>query len=267
MNRIDITFNHKQEDGAKALMPFVTAGDPDLATTGELILELEKNGADLIELGVPFSDPIADGPTIQASSQRALENGITLDKIIDFVAGLRQKTQIPISLMSYYNPIFVMGEEIFFERAKAAGVDGVIVPDLPPEEAETLIKMGIKYDLKTIFLIAPTSTPERIAKIAEISGGFIYYVSLTGVTGARSELDQNISQKLEHIRAASEKPVAVGFGVSTPEQAFNISQWADGVIVGSALIKQISRYSGDTPNMIQQAGLFLRSLRGGIDGT
>jgi tryptophan synthase alpha chain len=267
MNRIDIAFNNKRENGTKALMPFLTAGDPDLKTTGELILELEKNGADLIELGVPFSDPIADGPTIQASSQRAMENGVTLDKIIDFVSSLREKTNIPISLMRYYNPIFVMGEEIFFKRAKAAGVDGVIVPDLPPEEAQVLIKMGVKFDLKTIFLLAPTSTPERINKISEVSGGFIYYVSLTGVTGARSDLDQAIRQNLEHIRAVTEKPIAVGFGVSTPVHARTISQWSDGVIVGSALIKEMSRFSQDTRQMVRKAGLFLRSFREGIDGT
>lgn len=266
MNRIDITFNNLQEKGTKALMPFLTAGDPDLAITGELILEMEKNGADLIELGVPFSDPIADGPTIQASSQRALEKGVTLDEIIDFVGSLREKTDIPISLMSYYNPIFIMGEETFFERAKAAGVDGVIVPDLPPEEAQPLIKMGIKFDQKTIFLIAPTSTPERIRKIAEISGGFIYYVSLTGVTGVREELDRSIRQNLERIRAATEKPIAVGFGVSTPDQARTVSQWADGVIVGSALIKRISGYRQDTPQMIRSAGSFIRSLRDGLNG-
>lgn len=266
MNRIDITFNDLQEKGKKALMPFLTAGDPDLATTEALILELEENGADLIELGVPFSDPIADGPTIQASSQRALENKITLSDIIDFVASLRKKTNIPISLMSYYNPIFIMGELTFFERAKAAGVDGIIVPDLPPEEGENFIKMGIRVDLKTIFLIAPTSTQERVQKIADISGGFIYYVSLTGVTGERQELDPSISRNLERIRAMTEKPVAVGFGVSTPEQANAVSRWADGIIVGSALIKEINRFSGDTRQMIRQAGLFIRSLRQGIDG-
>jgi tryptophan synthase alpha chain len=266
MNRIDTTFNNQRENGTKALMPFLTAGDPDIETTGKLILELEKNGADLIELGVAFSDPIADGPTIQASSLRALQSGVTLDKIIDFVGLLRKKTDIPISLMSYYNPIFVMGEKTFFERAKAAGVDGVIVPDLPPEEADTLIKMGIRFDLKTIFLLAPTSTSERIGMISEVSGGFIYYVSLTGVTGARSELDQGIRRNLEHIRAATEKPIAVGFGVSTPEQARTISKWADGVIVGSALIKRMLRFSYDTEQMVREAGLFVRSLREGIDG-
>jgi tryptophan synthase alpha chain len=266
MNRIDIKFNHQREKGTKALMPFLTAGDPDLVTTGELILELEKNGADLIELGIPFSDPIADGSTIQASSQRALEKEVTLDKVIEFVALLRKKTDIPISLMSYYNPIFVMGEEVFFERAEAAGIDGVIVPDLPPEEAELLIKMGVKFDLKTIFLLAPTSTPERIKKIAEVSGGFIYYVSLTGVTGARAELDRTLQQNLDHLRAVTEKPIAVGFGVSTPDQARMVSQWADGVIVGSALIQKISQYSPDTRRMIREAGLFLRSLREGING-
>ncbi|MCK5178257.1 MAG: tryptophan synthase subunit alpha, partial [Candidatus Omnitrophica bacterium] len=184
MNRIEKTFKELKRKKKKAFIPFITAGDPNLKTTEELVLSFEGAGADIVELGVPFSDPLADGPTIQASSQRALKKGVNLTKILKTVAQIRRKSQIPIALMTYYNPVFYYGEDKFIRDAKASGVDGIIIPDLPPEEAKTLIKAARKRDISTVFFLAPTTTSRRMKQIVQASTGFIYYVSMTGVTGA-----------------------------------------------------------------------------------
>ncbi len=238
-SRITEKFKELREKNGKAFIPYIMAGDPDIKRTRELIRILEDCGADIIELGVPFSDPLADGPTIQKAAQRALDEGVTLKKVIELVAELRDGTQIPIILMTYYNPIFKYGEERFVLDACAAGVDGIIVPDLPPDEAGNLIKYAKKSGLDTIFLLAPTSTENRIRKVAGASTGFIYYVPITGITGSKLALDSSLAEHIARIRSVTVKPVAVGFGISTPEEAAAISQFADGVIVGSAIVKRV----------------------------
>jgi len=220
-----------------AFMPYVVAGYPDLDKSTEIIQALVKSGADMLELGVPFSDPIADGPVIQAASQQALKFGVTLQGCLDLAAHLREgKVQIPIVLMSYVNPLIAFGLKRCVETAVSAGIDGFIVPDLPPEEAiefETLCK---EKGLALIFLLAPTSSAERVQLVAQRSSGFIYLVSLTGVTGAREKLDEGLADFVLRVRSVSHLPLAVGFGISNAKQATSVSQLADGVIVGSALV-------------------------------
>lgn len=239
MNRIDRKFEELKAEGKKAFIPFITAGDPDLKTTISLVLSLESAGADIIELGVPFSDPIADGPSIQRSSLRALKSGTSLKDIIKIVMDIRSKTQIPIVLMSYYNPIFRYGVKRFAKSAVESGVDGVIVADLPPEEAGELISSAREDELATVFLIAPTSTAERIKLISQVCTGFVYCVSLTGVTGARDHISDMLIPTLNRIKEHTDKPVAVGFGVSNPDQAKRVAGISDGVIVGSAIVNII----------------------------
>ena len=245
-------------------MPYLCAGDPTLELTAKLRLRLEAAGADLIELGVPFSDPIADGPTIQRASERALTHRISLQQILEMVTDLRQQTEIPIALMSYYNPIFKMGETTFCEAAVQAGVDGIIVPDLPPEQARSLLQIAPTYDLATIFLVAPTSPPERMRRIASVSTGFIYCVSVTGVTGARAILSDEIGPMIAELRKHTDKPIGVGFGVSTSEQATQIAQLADGVIVGSAIVNVIEAHQGDEPKLLAAVQEFASELAAGV---
>ncbi len=239
MTRISETFRRLMKRGAKAFIPYVMAGDPSLDKTAEVVHILEECGADIIELGVPFSDPLADGPTIQRASERALSNHVTLRKVISLVRDLRQSTQVPLVLMTYFNPVFKYGIEDFIGNARVAGVDGVIIPDLPPDEAEDFIRLSRKASLDTIFLLAPTSTEERIRKVTKASGGFIYYVSMTGITGANLSLDGSMETLISSIREFTDKPIAVGFGVSTPDEASAVSRVADGVIVGSAIVKRL----------------------------
>lgn len=263
MNRIDKTFDALREQNRRAFMPYLCAGDPTPNLTEKLLLILEEAGADLIELGVPFSDPIADGPTVQRASERALKHRISLEKILELVKTLRLQTDIPIALMSYYNPIFSMGESEFCEAAKDAGVDGVIVPDLPPEEAQPLLDVAPQYNLATIFLVAPTSSPERMQRIAAVSTGFIYCVSLTGVTGARATLSDEITPMITELRKHTDKPISVGFGVSTPEQAGQVAKVADGVIVGSAIINVIEENIDDETKMLDAVKQFASDLAAG----
>ena len=260
MSRIDEVFKRLKKGNGVALMPFLTAGDPDLDMTGEIIREMEKKGADIIELGIPFSDPLADGPTIQRSSQRALAGGVSLAKILIFLKELRKDVSVPIVLMGYYNPIFHYGLERFARDAKDAGADGVIVPDLPPEEAEDLIREARRVDLDTVFLLAPTSTLERIERIAAVSRGFLYYVSLTGVTGQRDQLSGDIGLSIAKIREVTSQPICVGFGISKPEHVRTVSRFADGVIVGSALVGFIEERLND-PGCPSQVGDFLLEFR------
>lgn len=252
MNRIDEKFIELKRLNRKAFIPYIMAGDPSLEKTRENVLLLEEYGADIIELGVPFSDPLADGPTIQRAAERALKAGVTLKKIIPFVKKLRQHTQIPIILMTYYNPVFKYGEEHFARDAEDAGIDGVIIPDLPPEEGEGFIKTSHIHNLRAIFLAAPTSTAERIKKIIASCSGFVYYISITGITGSRLILDKTFKNHIKAVRRLSDKPVAVGFGVSTPEDAKNIAQMADGVIVGSAIVKKFYEHHGSAKEFIKK---------------
>jgi tryptophan synthase alpha chain len=266
MSRIQKRFEKLKGEGEKALAVFITAGDPDLATTADLVLAMDKAGADIIELGVPFSDPMADGPTIQLSSERALAAGTTLPLILEMVKSVRRHTEIPIILMGYYNPIYLYGTERFAEEAVAAGIDGVLVVDLPPEESEkegfTLAARSKGLDI--ISLLAPTSSDDRINKVVKTGRGFIYYVSVTGVTGARKEVSSSLSAEVEKIREKSPVPVIVGFGISNPEQAGKVACFADGVVVGSALVKYFENYQGKelTENIVK----FVSSLKAGMKG-
>jgi tryptophan synthase alpha chain len=265
MSRIKNTFNRLKKKGEKALIPYIMAGDPDLAATKDLILAMEKAGCDIIELGAPFSDPLADGPVIQKAAIRSLRNHTSIADVLGLVADVRTTSKMPLILMTYYNLIFKYGEERFVNDAVAAGLDGIILPDLPPEEAGTLIPAAKQAGLDTIFLLAPTSTEERIKLVARMSQGFIYYVSLTGVTGANLGMQTTaIEEAIGKIKAVTDKPVAVGFGISTPDQAAQVASWgADGVIVGSALVKVIEENIG-TPDLVIRASAFVKSLKQGV---
>ena len=260
MNRLDATFAKLKAKGDKALIAYIMAGDPSLQDTEQLVLELERAGADIIELGVPFSDPIADGPVIQRAAERALRGGTSLRKILATVTALRTKTQVPLVLMSYYNSIHAFGEEKFCGAAAAAGVDGLIVPDMPPEEAGGLQAHATRAGLEIIYLLAPTSTPDRLALVARRSRGFIYYVSLTGITGAKLADFSDVQRNVDRIRAKASTPVAVGFGVATADDAARVGRVADGVIVGSAIVRQIGDHQHDS-RMAEQVGRFVRSLK------
>ncbi|MBF0538815.1 MAG: tryptophan synthase subunit alpha [Nitrospirae bacterium] len=237
--RISAAFERLGGARRKAFIPYIMAGDVSLGRTQELVLFLERHGADIVELGVPFSDPLADGPTIQRAAERALQNHVTLSKVIQTVKSLRTSTQIPIVLMTYFNPIYRLGLARFIDDATAAGVDGVIIPDLPPDEETDFIRSCARDGLDTIFLLAPTSTEDRIALVAEASRGFIYYVSVTGITGSRISIDAEMRTMIRRIGEMSAKPVAVGFGVKTPQQAREIAELADGVIIGSSIVNAI----------------------------
>jgi tryptophan synthase alpha chain len=259
VNRIERTFENLKKEGRAALIPFITAGDPSLETTKSLVLEMEKRGADIIELGIPFSDPLADGPTIQASSERSLKRGTSLEKVLLAVKELRKKTEIPLVLMTYYNPVYQFGLDRFIKEMLKNGVDGAIIPDLSPEEGENLRKKTAKEDLALVFLLAPTSSLRRMRLIAEKTKGFLYYVSLTGITGARNELSSTIRSSLVKIRRYTDKPVAVGFGISKPEQVREVASWAQGVIVGSALVNIIARNQRNK-NLVKLVGDFISRL-------
>ncbi|HBF13935.1 MAG TPA: tryptophan synthase subunit alpha [Deltaproteobacteria bacterium] len=239
MSRISKTFRQLKKEGRKALIPFITAGDPSLKETEKLIFTLEKAGVDIIELGVPFSDPMADGAVIQAASERALKKKVTLSDILNLVARVRKKTQIPILLMGYYNPIFVMGEETFAQKAAQSGVDALLIVDCPPEESHSLRKALRIHSIDLVYLLAPTSDEKRIKLATQNASGFIYYVSLTGVTGAKLQVTDEIKAQVDKIRAVKKIPVCVGFGISTPNQAAQIAPLADGVVIGSVLVNLI----------------------------
>ena len=249
-------------NGNKALVAFYTAGDPDLDASKEIFAVIEKNGADIVELGVPFSDPLADGPTIQASSYRSLNNGTTLKKIIRMVADIRETSELPVVLMTSFNPIFVYGKKEFVADAVKAGVDGVIIPDLPHEEAEEFLAIADGLDM--IFLLAPTSTPDRIQQIGKISKGFIYYISLTGTTGTKESLSVGLEEKVSEIKNSVPLPVLVGFGISGPEQAAEAAKVSDGVILGSAIVKLIETNSNPVERD-RKLGEFLTSIQKAIN--
>ncbi|MEK6564305.1 MAG: tryptophan synthase subunit alpha [Candidatus Omnitrophota bacterium] len=259
MNRIDQKFKELKAKNKKALIIYLTCGYPDLKTTEELVLELETRSADIIELGVPFSDPLADGPVIQESSSYALKKGINLKRIFSLVRSLRKNTQIPICLMGYYNPVLSFGPVEFVDEALKSGVDGIIIPDLPPEEDRELVSLSKERGLKTIFFLSPTSSKERMRYIAQVSSGFIYYVSLTGVTGARQNLSLDLKENIRIIKSYTEKPVCVGFGISRPEHIAEVFKIADGAIVGSAVIKVIKNSIGKR-DLAERVGRFVREI-------
>ena len=260
-NRIDQKFQELQACGKKALIAFLTAGDPDYNTTEQTVLEMQRQGADLIELGVPFSDPIAEGPVIQAASQRALDAGTTLAGIFDLVRRLRAKTDIPLLLMMYVNMIFRFGKDKFFSLCRECGVDGVIVSDLPYEEREEILHQAQGCGVRLINLVTPTSA-ERIQAIASNSKGFLYCVSSTGVTGVRSEFTTDFDSFFAAVREHASAPCAVGFGISTPGQVRQMKRYCDGVIVGSAIVRILAEHGRQA---VPYVGEFVHSLREALD--
>jgi len=263
--RIEACFARLREEGRAGLFPFVAAGDPDLAFTRRLLPALVKAGADGFEIGVPFSDPLADGPTIQRASMRSLAAGTRLRAVIGLVGEVRGEiADCPLVLMTYYNPIIAMGVDDFVRRAAGAGVDAVIVPDLPPEEAGDMIRAMGDCPIEPIFMLAPTSTDERIGLVNRLGGGFIYYVGQMGVTGAREALDAGLAGTLARINRVKSRPVVVGFGIKTPEQAAEVAESADGVIVGSALI-DVMEAEADPEAKLRAACRFVGRLREGLE--
>ncbi|PIG95077.1 tryptophan synthase subunit alpha [Gloeocapsopsis sp. IPPAS B-1203] len=263
MNSISDCFKRLRSRGACALIPFVTAGDPDLETTAEALRVLDAAGADMIELGVPYSDPLADGPVIQAAASRALQKGTRLEQVLEIVRQVSPTLRSPIILFMYYNPILNRGVETFLQQIADAGVAGLVVPDLPLEEAEGLLKPAQEAGIEVVLLVAPTSSPERIEAIARASQGFIYLVSVTGVTGMRSQMEARVPELLKQIRSYTDKPIGVGFGISAPEQARQVREsGADAVIVGSAIVK---RLADENPQAgLQAIGEFCQSLKAAI---
>ncbi len=263
MSNITATLNALKTRGKKALITFITAGDPDLATSEQIVHALVESGADLIELGFPFSDPMADGPTIQFASERALGSGTTLRGVLDMVARVRQHSNVPIVLMGYYNPVFNYGPEQFALDAATAGVDGLLLVDMPPEEAKELHPFLKEAGIDLITLLAPTTGEERSARLAADGEGFLYYVSMTGVTGSQKVDASAIATAVNELKELSPVPVAVGFGVSTPEDAGAVARIADAVVVGSALVKLIAEFSG-SPSLLDEVRRFARQLKAAI---
>lgn len=271
MSRIAETFADLKRDGRRGFIPFITAGDPDLETTKNLIVEMAQAGATLIELGVPFTDPMADGPVIQRASERALRHDFGIAEILQIVSEARKQTEVPIILFSYFNPLLQFGMKKAdetsalpaFEKlagaAKTAGVDGILVTDLVPEEAGEFASVLRAHDLDMIFLVAPTSTDERLQMVAKRASGFIYAVSRAGVTGARDEVSAEAEKLVGRVRRFSELPVAVGFGISTPDQVADVRRYADAVVVGSAIVAQIERVES-AGNVVSTVGRFVREL-------
>jgi tryptophan synthase alpha chain len=262
MNRIEAKFSELRRVGRKAFIPFITAGDPDLETTLRLIIELERSGADVVELGVPFSDPMADGPVIQRASERALARGVSSRDCIDLVRRVREQSEIPILLFSYFNPLLALGLDELPRQLRTAGVDGVLVTDLVPEEAGHFIESMRAADISTVFLVAPTSTEERIKLVTRASTGFVYAVSRAGVTGARLHLSEVAAALVQRVKRFTDLPVAVGFGVSTPEQVNEVWRAADAAVVGSRLVTEIERLAGDQA-IVERTGALARWLVSG----
>jgi tryptophan synthase alpha chain len=252
----------KAFENGKAFIAFITCGDPDLETTGKAVREAAKNGADLIELGIPFSDPTAEGPVIQGANIRALAGGITTDKIFEFVKDLRKDVDVPMVFMTYANVVFSYGIERFVKTCKEIGMDGLILPDISFEEKEEFSEICEQYDIDFISLIAPTSK-QRIAMIAKKASGFLYIVSSLGVTGARSEINTDLASMVELVRENTDIPCAIGFGISTPEQAKKMADISDGAIVGSAIVKLLEKHGKEAPKYI---GEYVKSMKDGMKG-
>jgi tryptophan synthase alpha chain len=264
-SRLDATFAALRARHERALVAYFTAGDPSLALTRKLVVEAARRGADVIELGIPFSDPLADGPVIQRATQRALAAGVTLPRVLELVREMRGEVSAPLVFLTYYNPILAFGLKAFCRTSVEAGIDGVIVADLPPEESGPLRSEAMAAGLDLIHLVAPTSTPERMRKIARASEGFVYMVSLTGVTGERTTLAPELTQQLRAFRAITTKPVCVGFGIGTPEQAALVGQLADGVIVGSAIVRLVEQHAS-SPELLGRVGDFIAGLKAPLRG-
>ena len=262
--KIEKILSSLKEQKQKALIIYITAGDPSLKATEQLVHTIAEAGADIIELGIPFSDPLADGATIQHASQRALKNSVNIPKILSTVEKIREKTFIPIALMGYYNPMYCYGLKSLVMDSKKTGVDGFIIPDLPFEESAEFQDLTSQVGLDFISFVAPTSSPERIAAIVHNAGGFIYCVSVTGITGARTEFSSKIAGMTDKIRLYTDLPLAVGFGISSPEQAKEASKYADAVIVGSAVVKLIEESKGDLTRMLPVVSEFVSSLKAAI---
>ncbi|MEA5535288.1 tryptophan synthase subunit alpha [Crocosphaera sp. XPORK-15E] len=263
MTSVSECFQSLRDRQQCALIPFITAGDPDLETTAKALRLLDASGADIIELGVPYSDPLADGPVIQAAATRALGRGVTLEDVLTLVKDVQPDIKAPIILFTYYNPIFYRGIEAFLQQIKAAGVQGLVVPDLPLEEAETLLKPASEFGIEVTLLVAPTSPLERIQAIALQSQGFIYLVSVTGVTGMRSQVATRVEELIASLRSVTDKPIGVGFGISEPQQALQVKDWgADAVIVGSACVKRLAQ--GTPAEGLKALAEFCQSLKQAI---
>ena len=259
-SRIAEVFVKTAREQRLALMPFVMAGDPELQITADVLLSLQNHGADVVELGIPYSDPLADGPVIQAAAHRALEQNTTPAKVLEMLSGLRGQLTMPVVLFTYSNPLLNRGAERFFSEAAAAGVSGLVVPDLPLEEAERLSPLAAQHDLDLVLLVAPTTPEKRMQRIAASSRGFTYLVSVNGVTGERSSLQDRVGQLVTSLKRCAAGPVAVGFGISGPEQVRQVRSWgADGAIVGSALVKRIA--AAQEGCAAAEAGEFCRELR------
>lgn len=262
MNPIQSTFQQLKRDRRKALIPFIMGGDPDIISTPKLMIALQNNGADIIEVGIPFSDPLADGPTIQLASARALNKGVTPQKVLKAIKSIRVKLKVPVVCLCYWNLIEQYdgkGPKSFLKAAAAAGVSGLVIPDLSVEESKDFRRLAGQYQIACIFLAAPTSPAARLRKIAQLSSGFIYYVSVMGTTGVRKVLPSNLAQGVRRLKTLTSKPVCVGFGISTPAQASQVAKVADGVIVGSALIRSINESNHN--QRIKTAGQFIRRFK------
>jgi tryptophan synthase alpha chain len=256
-------FENLRKTNQCALIPFITAGDPDLETTAKALQILDRNGADIIELGVPYSDPLADGPVIQAAATRALQRGTRLDSVLEMVATVSPNLRSPISLFTYYNPILHRGIETFLQQIKSAGIQGLVVPDLPLEEADSLLEPANKLGIELTLLVAPTTPKNRIEAIARQSQGFIYLVSVTGVTGVRDGLEMRTQELLQEMRTVTNKPIGIGFGISKPEHARQVKEWgANAVIVGSSFVKRLAE--GTPEEGLAAIGQFCQSLKTAI---
>ncbi|MDP1568599.1 MAG: tryptophan synthase subunit alpha [Vicinamibacterales bacterium] len=260
MRRIEAAFTALRAEGRTGLVTYVTAGDPSLAITADILQALDRAGADVLEVGVPFSDPLADGPVIQRATERALAGGATLDGVLAMIAGVRAAVRAPIVIFSYANPILRMGTDAFVARASAAGVDGVLTLDLPPEEAGEMRAALDAAGIDTIFLLSPTTSDERIRRAAELGGGFLYGISRLGVTGARAEVADSAAALAGRVRALTDRPLALGFGVSRPEHVRTMGQVADAAVVGSALVQVIAEH-GASPGLLHEVERYVRWLR------
>lgn len=265
MKKIDAVFASLKRENKKALIPYVCCGDPTMEFTEQLVLTLARNGADIIELGIPFSDPVADGPVIQKSAVRALAGGANLDKIFALGKQIRAKVSTPLVIMTYYNPIYVRGIKKFIKDAKSSGIDGLIVPDLSVEEGVELGEAALKEGIAIIYLVTPNTSAQRIKLIAEKSQGFLYCVSVKGVTGVRKELDKQLASFVSRTRSITDIPIAVGFGIANPEMAREVATFADAAIIGSAFIEQIEEHiTGseiDYDRALDKAGNFVRKIK------
>tara|TARA_B100000886_G_scaffold81303_1_gene52891 strand:- start:1906 stop:2745 length:840 start_codon:yes stop_codon:yes gene_type:complete len=260
LSKVDEKFCELKNNKKLALMPFIMAGDPNIEKTIEILLKLQENGADLIELGIPYSDPLADGPIIQLSASRALKSGTTPKKVIKLLESLKGKLNIPIILFTYLNPLLCSGFKQFCEMASNAGVSGLIIPDLPLEEAYKFSKIVSNYSMDLILLVAPTTPVERMKKISAHTKGFTYLVSVTGVTGERNKMENRVENLIAKLKDINTNPIAVGFGISTPEHVYKVREWgADGVIIGSAFVKRISNSS--EKDVVNQVGDFCKDMR------